>query len=294
MRVTTLARRLGSAALVAGLALGAAGCSDDSSSGTDSAGQGAAEEDGAEPSASEEATDEESAAEEPSAEAPAELSAEDFYPTVIGALSDAETFAFETTTDVGGQTTSVTGQGRYTDGGMEMKASSTGAQAMDMILVDQVFYMKAPQLGLGDKWVKFALDGPGGSLFGMLAKATDPESMFKAMETPKRLEVVGTEEINGVATNHYRITVDAADYVEAMEFPAEMASYFPDEFVSDMWVDGDGRPHKYSQTIEIPAQDGGKSTTSTNEGTYHDYGIEVDIEAPPASEGTDAPALPDA
>ena len=63
MRVTTLARRLGSAALVAGLALGAAGCSDDSSSGTDSAGQGAAEEDGAEPSASEEATDEESAAE---------------------------------------------------------------------------------------------------------------------------------------------------------------------------------------------------------------------------------------
>ena len=302
MHLRTLARRLGSVALAASLALGAAACSGgtDGASpveGRESASEDAGTEESSEDSTTEETTEpeveEESTEEEASDEAPAELSAADFYPSVMGALKDAETFAFESSTGVGGEAMNVSGEARYDDSGMAMKATATGAQPMEMIMLDQVIYMKSAQVG-GDKWLKIDLKASESSLYGMLAKATDPEAMFKAMETPKKLEVVGTEEVDGVATNHYRITMDAKDYMKAMGFPAEMSSFLPDELVTDMWVDAENLPRKFSQSVETPTPGGGKPVTTTTEGLYSDFGIDVEIEAPPASETTDAPALPGA
>jgi hypothetical protein len=165
---------------------------------------------------------------------------------------------------------------------------------MELIMLDKVIYLQAPEMGMGEKWAKIDLQASGNSLFGMLAKATDPESMFRAMEKPKKLEVVGQEEVDGVQTNHYRITMDPERYMSAMGLPADMASFMPKELVTEMWVDGDDLPRKFSQTVEVPAAGGGKPTTSSTEGLYHDYGLDVQIEAPPASETTDAPALPGA
>jgi hypothetical protein len=76
-----------------------------------------------------------------------------------------------------------------------------------------------------------------------------------------------------------------------MEFPAAMADMLPDDLVTDMWVDADNLPRKFTQTIEVPAVGGGKPTTSTTEGTYSDFGTEVDITAPPASEVTEQPGM---
>lgn len=276
MRVTPLARRLGSAALVLTLGVGLAACSgsdepSDSSSATD---------DG-----TDEATDDgdDDATDEPAAASLEEFSATDFYPAVMGALRDAETFSFTTTTETQGQTTTMSGQAEFGDDGVEMKASSTGAQAMEIILVDQVMYMKSPEMGTGDKYLKIDLSDPN-SLFGMLGKATDPEVMFKAMEEPKKLELVGEEEVDGVATNHYRLTIDPTEYLEAMEFPPAMAEFMPKEIVTEMWVDGDNLPRKFSQTTETPMPDGGQPTSSTSEGIYSDFGVDVDIEAPPADQ----------
>ena len=145
----------------------------------------------------------------------------------------------------------MTGEARYGDDGIEMRASSTGAQPMELILLGQAMYMKSPELGTGDTWVKIDLSDPN-SLFGMIGKATDPEVMFKAMEEPKKLELVGAEDVDGVATNHYRITLDPSTYLAAMEFPAAMADMLPDELVTEMWVDADNLPRKFAQTIEVP------------------------------------------
>jgi hypothetical protein len=288
MRVTSLARRLGSAALVLTLGAGLAACSDDSGSSDSS---GAATDTGAD--GTEESTDstEESEETEESTEATlTELSAADFYPAVMGALQDAETFAFETTSDTAGQAQTMSGTARFSDKGIEMQATGSGAQAMEMILLGQAMYMRSPDLGTGDKWLKIDLSDPS-SLFGMIGKATDPEVMFKAMETPKKLELVGTEEVDGVETNHYRITLDPTRYLEAMEFPAAMAEMLPKELVTEMWVDADNLPRKFAQTTEVPAMGGGQPTTSTTEGTYSDFGTEVEIEEPPASEVTEQPGL---
>jgi len=224
--------------------------------------------------------------EESSDAAPAELAAADFYPSVMEALKEAETFHFTTTTGTAGQTQAMEGEAKFGDDGIEMKASSTGAQAMEVILVDKAMYLKSAELGTGEKWMKIDLSDPN-SLFGMIGKATDPEVMFKALEAPKDLELVGTEDVDGVATNHYRITLDPAQYIKAMEFPAAMADMMPDELVTEMWVDADNLPRKFSQSLEMPAAGGGKPTTSTSEGTYSDFGTDVDIEAPPADQVTE-------
>jgi hypothetical protein len=283
MRVTPLARRLGSAALVLTLGAGLAACSDDSSSSS-------ATDTGAE--ATEESPDDatEETTEEPAEASLAELSAEDFYPTVMGALQEAETFAFETTSDTAGQAQSMSGKARFSEGGIEMQATGSGAQAMEVILVGQAMYMKAPDLGMGDKWLKIDLSDPD-SLFGMIGKATDPEVMFKALEAPKKLELLGSEEVDGVETNHYRITMDPTRYLEAMEFPPAMADMLPKELVTEMWVDADNLPRKFAQTTEIKGMGGGAPTTSTSEGTYSDFGTEVEIVEPPASEVTEQPGL---
>lgn len=281
MSTIPLVRRLGAVAVAAALGLGAAACSGaESTSGSDVSHTAASSSDDGGDSADEES------------EAPAELAAADFYPAVMAALEDAETFAFESTSTTAGQESTITGEARFAGDAMEMKASSTGAQAMDLVMLDQVIYLKSPDMGMGDQWMKIDLKASDNALFGMLAKATDPQAMFKAMQTPKKLELLGEEEVDGVATNHYRITMDPEQYMKAMGFPAEMSSFVPEELVTEMWVDADDLPRKFTQTVETPAIGGGKPTTSTTEGLYHDYGLDVEIEAPPASETTDAPALP--
>ena len=285
MRVTPLARRLGSAALVLTMGVGLAACSDDSGSGESTS---SATDESSDASTDEAAGGEET--EEPAEASLAELSADEFYPAVMEAMREAETFAFETTSGSAGQTQTMTGQARFGADGVEMQASSTGAQAMEMILLGKAMYMKSPDLGTGDKWLKIDLSDPN-SLFGMIGKATDPEVMFKAMEAPKKLELVGSEEVDGVEANRYRITLDPTQYLKAMEFPAAMADMLPDELVTEMWVDADDLPRKFTQTMQIPAVGGGKPTTTTTEGTYSDFGTDVEIEEPPASQVTQQPGM---
>ena len=289
MRVTPLARRLGSAALVLTMGVGLAACSDDSGS-SDTSSSASDEGNDTADDSTDESTEAPEESEEPAEASLAELSVDDFYPSVMAAMKDAETFAFETTSGSAGQTQTMAGQARFSDAGVEMKAASTGAQAMEMILVGQAMYMKSPDLGAGDKWLKIDLSDPD-SIFGMIGKATDPEVMFKAMEAPKKLELVGSEDVDGVETNHYRITLDPAQYLDAMDFPAAMADMLPKEMVTEMWVDADNLPRKFAQTMEVPAVGGGQATSSTTEGTYSDFGADVEIEEPPASEVTEQPGM---
>lgn len=287
MRLTSLSRRLGTAALVLTIGVGVSACGGSDSGSADTA---SSSSDQSSDSATDAATDtsEESAA--PSDASLAELSADEFYPSVMTALKDAGSFTFTTTSDSAGQAQEMTGEARFTDAGVEMLATGTGAQAMEMILVDKAMYMKSPSFGTGDKWLKIDLSDPN-SLFGMIGKATDPEVMFKAMESPKKLELVGSEDVDGVATNRYRITMDPTQYLKAMEFPAAMADMLPKELVTDMWVDADNLPRKFRQTVEVKAAGGGAPTSSNTEGTYGDFGTDVEIEAPPASQVTEQPGM---
>ena len=168
MRVTPLARRLGTAALALALGAGLASCSDDA--GADSTAASSSATDEGTDAATDEATDEESEAAVESSLA--ELSVDDFYPSVMAAMREAETFSFESVSDSAGQTQTMSGQARFSDAGMEMRASSTGAQPMELILLGKAMYLKSADLGTGDTWFRIDLGDPN-SLFGMIGRATE-------------------------------------------------------------------------------------------------------------------------
>ena len=71
-----------------------------------------------------------------------------------------------------------------------------------------------------------------------------------------------------------------------MEFPAAMADMLPDELVTEMSVDADDLPRKFTPgPWRSRRSRGGKPTTTTTEGTYSDFGTDVEIEAPPDRRG---------
>ena len=196
---------------------------------------------------------------------------------------------FGITSSGGDAATEMSGVMEYEDDGISMEASSTGAQAMEMVMLDKILYIAGGGLPLpeGKKWFKVDMADPD-SLFGQLGKSTDPNLMFKAMETPKEFELLGTEEVDGVETNHYNVVMDTASYTEALDLPAEVAKFLPKEIGIEMWVDADNQPRKFHQELEVPSMSGGgEPTLSTTEGTYYDFGTEVDVEAPPAAEVAD-------
>jgi hypothetical protein len=218
-----------------------------------------------------------------------ELSADEFYPAVMAAMQEAESMAFSITTSGGPTSSEMSGVMEYADEGIAMQASSTGAQAMEMVMLEKILYISGGGLPLpdGKKWLKVDMTDPN-SLFGQLGKSTDPSLMFKAMEAPKEFELLGTEEIDGRETNHYNVVMATASYADALDLPAEMSKYMPKEIGVEMWVDGDNRPRKFHQELEVPDTTGsGKPTRSTTDGTYYDFGTDVDIEAPPAAEVAD-------
>lgn len=277
----SLARRLGAASLLTTLVLASASCGgDDGSTATDDTASDTSADDGTdtEPDETEEASGDLE-----------ELSADEFYPALMTALQEAESMGFSVTTTGGATATEMTGVMEYEDDGISMEASSTGDQALEMVMLDQVLYIAGGGLPLpdGKKWFKVDMSDPD-SLFGALGKSTDPNLMFKAMETPKEFELLGTEEVDGVETNHYRVVMDTAAYADALDLQAEVAKFLPKDIGIEMWVDADNRPRKFHQELEVPSMSGGgKPTLSTTEGTYFDFGTDVEVEAPPAAEVAD-------
>jgi hypothetical protein len=280
----TLARRLGAATLLTGLALTTAACGSESDSDSEASTGSDTSQSSEETSTEEEPADSSGDLEE--------LEAAEFYPAVMEALQEAGSFAFTLTSttegsDAGGM--EMDGVMRYDDQGVDLRASGTaqGSQELEMIVLDKVLYMSGMGMDLGDKkWFKVDMSDPN-SLFGMLGKSTDPQLMFKAMEEPKSFELLGTEEVDGVETNHYEVVMDTSAYAEAMEIPAQMATSLPEDIAVEMWVDADDLPRQFRQELELPAAGGAEPSTTTTEGTYSDYGTDVTIEAPPASEVSD-------
>ncbi len=282
MARSSLARRLGAASLLTTLVLTSASCGGDADTTATDESSSSDTSDSPDDSTDDGDTEEASGDLE-------ELSADEFYPAIMAAMQEAESMGFSTTTSGGTTTSEVTGVMEYGDDGVTMQAASTGAQAMEIVMVDKIMYISGAGLPLpeGKKWLKVDLSDPD-SLFGQLGKSTDPNFMFKAMEAPKEFELLGTEEIDGVETNHYNVVMDTASYAEALDLPAEISKLMPDEIGMEMWVDADNRPRKFHQELEVPDMTGsGKTTMTTTEGSYFDFGSDVDVEAPPAAEVAD-------
>lgn len=138
------------------------------------------------------------------------------------------------------------------------------------------------------------------------AEREDPGKTLDFLgEYGSALSVVGREDVRGVPTMHVRTHVDfrrasEVSYLEQgwsrenIERVLESEPRKPG--LVDVWVDGEGlvRRVRTARTYELPADerfpelpDGWGSSTSVTTTEYFDFGVEVDIQAPPESEVID-------
>ncbi len=115
------------------------------------------------------------------------------------------------------------------------------------------------------------------------------------------IETVGTEQLRGVETTHYRATIDSDEYAKlaAPGEQQELGSLVEQmagqtglgEIPVDVWLDGSGLIRKL--TMVFSATQPGTSEQSDVSMTFelYDYGDRVDIDLPPESEVVDASAI---
>ena len=124
-------------------------------------------------------------------------------------------------------------------------------------------------------------------------------------------EIVGQDDLDGLAVTHVRFTVDAAALAAAASATLGGGDgaggavpfggdFGPDELVFDVWIDGDGLIRRLSLDLgavmeelmgdpdETESDSFGDAFASlfdvTNVLNFYDYGADITIEAPPADE----------
>lgn len=169
----------------------------------------------------------------------------------------------------------------------------------EMRLMGSVVYMKLPGAELGGRpWVKFDLDALGegaqGPVPGLSAASNDPRGVLDALRgVSGEVEEVGDEDIRGVATTHYRASVDL-DKAQA-EVPEERRADFEtfsdqlgiDTLPIDVWIDDEGRARRFSYEVDTPAAGETPASTVNLVIDLYDFGVDVDVQPPPSEEVTD-------
>jgi hypothetical protein len=191
-----------------------------------------------------------------------------------------------------------TGHGTMT---MDMGALGIpGAPSGDaeMRMLGPVVYMKLPGNELGNRpWIKFDLEAMGESgapVPNLNPASNDPRGVLDALRgVSGEVEELGEQSIRGVETTHYRATVDlekAQDEVpeaRRADFAAFSERLGIEDLPIDVWVDEEGRARRFAYEVATPAAGGNPASQVELVIDLFDFGVEVDVEAPPESEVTD-------
>ena len=148
-------------------------------------------------------------------------------------------------------------------------------------------------------WLSMSAEdlGTDAESLGLGASASDPTKLLESLRgVHGEPEVVGQEEVGGVATTHYHATMSLADALAQVpeDQRAEVEAALDDlaegsdaEIPVDVWIDGDGLPRRVTMDMG-GAMDaiapGGGGVTMTIE--FSDYGEPVDIQVPSPDEVT--------
>ena len=109
-------------------------------------------------------------------------------------------------------------------------------------------------------------------------------------------ERVGEEAVRGVPTTHYRGEVDIRSRTEAELQKAGWKAANVERYLEgieatrdiDIWVDSEGRVRRVVTTDASPGADVGMSGDWVTTTEYFDFGLETDIQRPPAAEVLDS------
>jgi hypothetical protein len=188
---------------------------------------------------------------------------------------------------------------------------SPDAWRIEAIQDGTVVYMRFPaiadQLPAGKTWVRVDAEetarSAGIELSG-LEQFTDedPRALLDFLKAVSgEIEVVGSEELRGVTTTHYRATIDLRHY-EQLVPPSrrkEVRDMLGDfvqqagltEMPFDVWLDDDGYVRKVETSFSASPEGVSGAAEASMVFELYDYGAEVGIVPPPAADVADVSAL---
>jgi hypothetical protein len=193
-------------------------------------------------------------------------------------------------------------------GAMGSTADWVGQEVADFSNGQAVMYLNLPVLAKvmpgGKPWIKVDLDAVGKQagidLSQFTQLGTDPSRMVGWLRTVSGdVTTVGTEQIDGVETTHYRANVDLSKYPDLV--PADQRdavrkaidqltkSAHLSSFPVHVWVGKDGLVRQVRAVLTESIQ-GQTMNVMTNE-RFYDFGAPVDIQLPSSDQVTDISAM---
>lgn len=104
--------------------------------------------------------------------------------------------------------------------------------------------------------VKVSASLAGGPARDLTVDTTQIAAALESAALPEQLVHVGTEQVDGVTTEHYRITIDPEAALAGISVPAQVRAMLPDSLDADVWLDGRSRP------VRVTAEPGVELTLS--------------------------------
>jgi hypothetical protein len=178
---------------------------------------------------------------------------------------------------------------------------------VEMIFSGTVVYMKMPFLTqlLSDPkpWIKVDLEEArrSGADISQLAQLgqSDPTQLLELLGgATRRVQDVGTEEVRGASTTHYKMVLDLA---RAAEKASEAARPSVENLIqrtgsptmpADVWIDAGGRMRRMSYRVELVPGDTAISPSSNPDTMdvameLYEFGVTVEVEPPAEDEVVD-------
>jgi len=205
----------------------------------------------------------------------------------------------------GGQTTTITGSGVFSMakllGTMKMDFGGPIGQTMDSRMLGRTMYFKSDLLTgpAAGKWVKIDFEKATGLDPAQLAQYQNqnPASGLSFLEAVSGgVQKVGTETVRGVATIHYRATVDLTKL--GAKLPARARSLLRNlretahlsSLPVEVWIATDGIARRFSYSMG-PLTMGSETGSATATMELYDFGVPVSVKAPPAADVIDFDSL---
>lgn len=214
-----------------------------------------------------------------------EISAEDLTELMVAAFDAATTADITMEMTAGGQEIEAVGQADYRTQppSMRMEMSGMGGMGeMTMVMVDNVIYMRIAQMD--DRFIKLDLDDPANPMGDAFTNQLDPRAQAEIIGAGLvSATYVGEEEVGGEDLDRYTAVVDSQAMFEQMEMDPAVAGALPEEITYDLWFDDEGR---FAQMVVDMGATAGEVLMR-----FENWGTDVDIEAPPASQITDMGAM---
>jgi hypothetical protein len=192
---------------------------------------------------------------------------------------------------------------------------SGAAEPMEIRLDGSRLFVRPPELPAitipgGKPWVAVDLRGLAGAL-GLDADGLgdiftmEPSAQLRALKAAKGMEEVGREQVGGEQTTHHRGTITPADIVAALpadrrpaaekalrdleRLGGEQSTAKPAPV--DFWVGDDGILRRMRSSQTLPAQKGTPAGSFSMDITLSDFGVPLDVAAPPKDDTWDATSV---